>query len=270
VPFVDLPTGARLYYEVHGPPSSATPKLGSGVVVFAHGAGGNHLSWWQQVPHLRDRATCLTYDHRGWGLSPGPPDGARLVDDLRALLDHLGVERASLVAQSMGGWACLGFALRHPDRVERLLLCDTHGGLTTPGIGPPWAESARLTAALPPGVHPALGERIYREQPALAFLYEEVDALNTLSRPEIFATVQAAGTVAPGDVTTLTIPITLLYGEEDIVIPPPFLDAAAAALPGARVVRIPAAGHSAYFERAQAFNAALDEFCKQSNSALST
>jgi pimeloyl-ACP methyl ester carboxylesterase len=50
--------GCQLYYETHG----AGPAL-----VFAHGLGGGHLSWWQQVPHFRDRYTCVTFDHRGSG-----------------------------------------------------------------------------------------------------------------------------------------------------------------------------------------------------------
>ena len=55
MPTVDVP-GAALYYETHG----AGPWL-----VFAHGAGGNHLSWWQQVPAFAGRFRCLVYDQRG-------------------------------------------------------------------------------------------------------------------------------------------------------------------------------------------------------------
>src|SRR5262245_28226414 len=68
MPFLHRP-GCDLYYEVTG----AGPA-----VVFAHGFGGNHLSWWQQVPHLAERYTCVTFSHRGFGPSgedaggPGP------------------------------------------------------------------------------------------------------------------------------------------------------------------------------------------------------
>src|SRR3989304_5741895 len=77
--------GAQLYYEEHG---TGFP------LVLAHGAGGNHLSWWQQVPAFSREYRCITFDHRGWGLSldgqePGP---AAFVDDLRGLLDHLGIQ----------------------------------------------------------------------------------------------------------------------------------------------------------------------------------
>src|SRR5512143_3513013 len=116
MPFVTA--GAiQMYYEVHGPDPGTAPA-----VVFAHGAGGSHLSWWQQVPHFSRRYTCITFDHRGFGQSiepEGGPGGAAFVEDLRALLDHLHIERASLVAQSMGGWTCLGFTLRYPRRVDK-------------------------------------------------------------------------------------------------------------------------------------------------------
>src|SRR5262249_46637010 len=84
MPFLSRP-GCDLYYEVTG----AGPA-----VVFAHGLGGNHLSWWQQVPHLAERYTCVTFSHRGFGPSredPGGPGPAAFVGDLSALLDRLGV-----------------------------------------------------------------------------------------------------------------------------------------------------------------------------------
>ena len=70
--------GIELYYEVHG----EGPAL-----VLAHGAGGNHLSWWQQVPVLAQSYRCVTFDHRGFGLSreqPGGPGARAFVEDLRA------------------------------------------------------------------------------------------------------------------------------------------------------------------------------------------
>jgi 3-oxoadipate enol-lactonase len=254
MPYLELADG-RIYYELHGPKPIAAPA-----VVFAHGAGGNHLSWWQQVPHFRDRYTCLVFDHRGFGWSSKPPDGAKFADDLRALLDHAGIEKAAFVAQSMGGWTTLRFALNWPESVERIVLCDTHGGITHPDVDGWGLASAENAKNLPPGMHVANGERIYREQPALAFLYEEIDALNFVTRPEIFANLQAAGTVSAGEAASMKAPVLFLYGDEDIVIPPPYLEAAAKLVPNARVETVVRAGHSAYFERADDFNAAVESF----------
>ncbi len=257
MPYLDRPN-ARIYYETHGPKPGEAPAI-----VFAHGAGGNHLSWWQQVPHFRDQYTCVVFDHRRWGLSteePGGPGGAAFADDLRALLDHLGIEKASLVAQSMGGWTSLRFTLESPERVEHLVMCDTHGGIASPDTDGWVKATAENASKLPSGIHPAVGERMYREQPTLAFLYEEIDAINRIKRAEIFATIQQIGTVTPQEAATLRVPIMFLMGEEDIVIPPPFLEAAAALIPNTRIVRIPNAGHSTYFERPKEFNAAIESF----------
>src|SRR5262245_15209270 len=151
MPFLHRP-GCDLYYEVTG----AGPA-----VVFAHGFGGNHLSWWQQVSHLAERHTCVTFSHRGFGPSredAGGPGPAAFADDLGALLDRLGVGDVRLVVQSMGGWTCLGYALRAPGRVRSLVMASTFGSLADPEL------DALLVARRPSargdqtsGVHPGRG-----------------------------------------------------------------------------------------------------------------
>jgi len=251
--------GIQLYYEVHGRPIGSAEA-----VVFAHGAGGSHLSWWQQVPHFASRFTCITFDHRGYGQSadlPDGPGGAAYVDDLRALLDHLGVDRANLVAQSMGGWTCLGFALRYPERVRRLVMADTHGGLQSDAISAAFARGSAIQPELPADVHPAAGPRMATEQPALAFLYAQLDALNRpRTQQELLAILAAAGSPSWDEAAKLSLPVLFIAGDEDMVIPPGVIDAAAACIPGARVERVPAAGHSVYFERPDRFNALVAEF----------
>ncbi len=258
MPFADS-AGIRIYYETHGPKAGAAPAI-----VFAHGAGGNHLSWWQQVPHFSGRYTCVVFDHRGFGQSIDTEDGRgaeAFVDDLRALLDHLHIERATLVAQSRGGWTCLGFALRYPERVERLMMCDTHGGMRSGEIDPLWRDALR--AMTPPGeIHPAAGERMYREQPALHFLYKEIADLNP---PRARATaLRGAPAPSAADMTGLRMPVLFITGEEDVVIPPRLIELAASHIRVARIERVPRSGHSVYFERPAAFNAILEKFLSES------
>jgi len=258
VPFA--PAGEiQLYYEVHGPSLGTAP-----VIVFAHGAGGNHLSWWQQIPHFSVRYTCVTFDHRGFGQSHEPeggPGGAAFVDDLRALLDHLRIERAALVAQSMGGWTCLGFTLRHRDRVTRLVMCDTHGGISSPAIAEAWTPALQALGNLPADVHPAAGARMLREQPALHFLYTQISALNPPRSPTgLSALLAAAGAPTPDQVAAVTIPVLFIAGEEDVLVSPRMLEIAAQYFSRARLVRVPAAGHSVYFERGNEFNRIVDDF----------
>jgi 3-oxoadipate enol-lactonase len=255
MPFAEI-NGINLYYETHGPKIGAAPAL-----VFAHGTAGNGLSWWQQVPHFRERFTCVVFDHRGWGRSvdsPGGPLGAMFADDLRALLDHLGIDRATLIGQSMGGWTCLQFAVRCPARVERLAMLATHGGISTPEIDDAWRISRGLASALPPGVHPATGERMWHEQPDRHFLYTEIAATNPERAPA--DGVRSAGSTTPAQAGTVTAPVLFVSGEEDIVIPPRIIELAAPLFPRARIERIARAGHSAYFERPDTVNAMLDRF----------
>jgi 3-oxoadipate enol-lactonase len=246
--------GANLYYEQHG----EGPPL-----VFAHGVGGNHLSWWQQVPHFRERYTCITFDHPGFLHSEVAADGVSFVDSLTGLLDALGYDRASLVAQSMGGNTCFGFALRSPQRVQALVMADTVFPLDLPEFGELRAGVPEQREALAArGVHPAAGERMAAEQPALHFLYEQISALNggrwsPTIRPPGWTSVPRAGRE---DLSGYAVPTLFIVGEEDVVIPPRVVELGASVVPGARIARVPHAGHSVYFERPMEFNRIVDEF----------
>jgi pimeloyl-ACP methyl ester carboxylesterase len=257
MPFLET-RGCRLYYETHG----EGPAL-----VFAHGLGGGHLSWWQQVPHFRDRYTCVLFDHRGFGLStesPDRPGPGAFADDLAALIDHLGLPDVRLVAQSMGGWTCLGYALRHPARVRALVMAATTGLLgdsETLAIFQAHGAAQPEKALFDRGIHPAAGERMAREQPGLHFLYREVDALShDLDKPAVRKKLIAMRTMSRAEVAALRAPLLCIAGEEDVVIPPAAVAVLASIVPGARLARVPAAGHSVYFERPEAFNRLVDEF----------
>jgi pimeloyl-ACP methyl ester carboxylesterase len=257
--------GCHLYYEVTG----AGPPI-----VFAHGLGGNHLSWWQQVPHFAGRHTCVTFAHRGFAPSSaiaGGPDPADYAGDLAALIDHLGLGDVCLVAQSMGGWACLDHALAQPGRVRALVLASTAGAIarrTTLLRDAPrldaWIASAAAarTEMQKNGIHPAAGARMAREQPALHFLYRAIDAAAgaQFDKEALRARMIALQTRPPDVLATLAVPTLFLTGEEDVVFPPLLAGPLAAAMPNARVEQVAAAGHSVYFERAGVFNRLVGEF----------
>lgn len=239
--------GIALYYEVHGEGTA---------VVFAHGAGGNHLSWWQQVPIFASKYRCVTFDHRGFGQSPDVPNGPgsrAFVEDLRHLLDHLGIERAALVAQSMGGRTCLGFALAYPERVAALVLADTTGGFSDAGMAQLRAEGeAALAAPNPP---PRTYARHFpQEHPARAFLYGQIQALNP-PRQDV---------AAPGpsveQVRALRTPTLLIVGEHDIIAPPAIMKMFQSYIPHARLAEVAGAGHSVYFEKPAEFNRLVLDF----------
>jgi 3-oxoadipate enol-lactonase len=265
--YLDRPD-CRLYFEV----------CGSGpVLVFAHGLGGNYLSWWQQLPHFRDRYTCVTFSHRGFAPSSAPPAGpdpAAYADDLAALINHIGATDIRIVAQSMGGWTALDFALAHPQRVRALVLASTAGPIARapslfgdPEQMPGWEREADAAAdALQQnGIHVAAGGRMAREQPAAHFLYQEIDAQSTIDKAKLRERLGESLT-RPADVLrTVDIPTLWLTGAEDIVYPPFLSDILGRLMPKAEVVRVPDAGHSVYFERPAEFNRIVDGFLSRND-----
>ena len=257
--------GASIYYEVSG----SGPAL-----VFAHGLGGNHLSWWQQVPHFSPHYTCVTFAHRGFAPSRSDNvDPGEFADDLAALLDHLNLETAVLVAQSMGGWTCLDFSIRYPHRVRALMLASTCGTADPSTLAPPdlarlqeWtsAHSGVEADLFRRGIHPAAGERMAREQPRLEFLYREIDQLSAgLDKTALRARLMATRTLPAARLRELKMPVLFLTGTEDVVIPPPLVEMLAAMVPGARLEKVPESGHSVYFERASRFNQVLADFLER-------
>jgi 3-oxoadipate enol-lactonase len=250
--------GGSLYFEATGSGPS---------IVFAHGLGGSHLSWWQQVPHFATRYTCVTFAHRGFLPSrdaPGGPGPKGFAADLLAILDHLDIARAVLVGQSMGGWTCLEVALQAPERVRALVMSATSGTIDyrqTVDVGL-WAAAAAKSLAefARDGVHPAMGARAAREQPSLHLLYRAVDDSAGIADKEAMRRALGAGrTRSPDVLDGLRMPVLFLDGDEDVVFPP----AAAVALAtrmGTKAVLVERCGHSPYFERAEIFNRILDDF----------
>ncbi len=256
--------GCLLHYEV----------TGSGpAIVFAHGLGGNQLSWWQQVAHFAPRYTCVTFAHRGFAPSsaiPGGPDPADYAGDLAALIDHLQLPSVRIVAQSMGGWTAVEYALQRTGKLVALVLAATTGTIDPQRLREPersrladWAQTSERARAdcIARGIHVAGGARMAAEQPALHLLYRHIDDMNAdLDKETLRARLVASRTRAPEELAGAGCPILLISGDEDIVIPPFAADAIAAAVPGARSAHIADAGHSAYFERAQAFNRLVEGF----------
>ena len=257
-----------IYYEA----------TGSGpAIVFAHGLGGNHLSWWQQVAHFSPNYTCVAFAHRGFTPS-SPVLGATVpdayADDLAALIDELKLQDVRLVAQSMGGWTCLEYALRFPSRVRALVMACTSGRIDpgeAPGFGKKgfdeWMKRASETAAdlEARGILSASGERLAREQPALATLYRQIYQLTHADfraavRLRIRQTRDQPGT----QLARLPMPVLFLNGAEDCVFPSPAGPGLASFAPKGRAVTVPKAGHSVYFERAAEFNRLVDEFLSNS------
>ena len=251
---------AAIYYEVcgDGPP-----------LTLAHGAGGNTLVWFQQVPHFARRYRVLTFDHRGFGRSRcnvGAESAQHFAADLAALLDDAGIARTALVCQSMGGWTGLQFALAHPERVAALVLSGTPAGILTSKVRDALVSIGAAAARMDQTprwneAHPALAADVFERDPARGFLYAQLTALN----PPGDLVKRALHTVMvdPSALTNWTIPTLLVGGAHDRLFAPAVLEEVAAAIPGARFQVIPTVGHSPYFEAPEAFNRVVGEFLDQ-------
>ena len=254
MPFAPV-NGIDLFYEVHG--SGPT-------VVLAHGAGGNHASWYQQVPFLERYYEVVTFDHRGFGNSQDKNGLGRggFVDDLSGLVDYLGREKVALVAQSMGGGTCMGFTTRSPERVSALVMADTFGGMTLPEpfhtqqqehseVTRGWSQLDRVVSKSLPARDPA------KAQLYLQLASFNSDSVRTLNRP---GTPAAPVSMDRVKAASEQVPMLFLVGDEDALVPPEIIRVASTTVSGAEYVVVEDSGHSVYFEQPAVFNHVVHGF----------
>jgi pimeloyl-ACP methyl ester carboxylesterase len=253
-----------LHYEVTG----SGPAL-----LFAHGLGGNQMSWWQQVAHFAPHYTCVAFAHRGFAPSDriaDGPDPAEYAGDLAALIDHLGFSDVRLVGQSMGGWTMLEYAIANQNKVKALVLSSTSGTIDRRGADPAggaqydaWLKDAEAKAAagLARGVHPAVGVTAAERTPALHLLYKSIDEMaGALDKEKVRTGLRRTAVRTLDGLKDFRVPTLLIAGGQDVVFPSFLAKAIAARLPCADAQLIPDSGHSPYFEQAATFNRLVEAF----------
>lgn len=241
-------TGVRLYYE----------DQGSGPAVFlTHGYAATLRMWDPQVRGLGDRYRMICWDMRGHGASDSPADPrayshAATVDDMAAILDACGVERAVIGGLSLGGFMSLAFYRVHPDRVRALMLFDTGPGYRKDAARAEWNRLAEGYAARfeSQGLTALGGSaevRVARHRSAQGLVHAARGMLAQRD-PQVIESLPA-----------VAVPTLVLAGADDR----PFLtslDYMAAKIPGATRVLIAGAGHAPNLERPDAFNAEVASF----------
>lgn len=248
---------AKLYYEVHG---MGYP------VIFIHGGGGNTMAWFQQVPYFRDKYKVITVDLRGFKNSTCAPEHVHPVhfaDDMRAIMDAESLPHAAYCCQSLGAWAGLRVAVQTPDRVSCLFV----NGSPTPAYS---EENWRVIQRANPiflgddfkrGTGVGWNRRTLKDRPELVFLYTQIKALNP---PFNSRTMEDDSIkVHPGDLKGYKIPTLIAGGSHDDFLNPTSHFHTASLIPGAETYTFADAGHSAYFETADEFNAVLDEYLRK-------
>jgi pimeloyl-ACP methyl ester carboxylesterase len=243
------------------------PRAGVPVVLL-HGFPMDGTMWRPQVAALEGEFRVVCWDARGHGRSGG--GGAAVafewfVDDLLAVLDRLEIDRAVLVGLSMGGYTALRFAEREPSRVRALVLADTKSGAD--------GNDARVKRAA--GARKALseGSRAFADGFLATAFAPGADPKVVASSKKVIAAMDpkaiasalvalATRTDTTESLATIQVPTLVIVGEKDALTPPSDSRALAAAIPGARLVEIPGAGHFSNLQAPGPFNAALLGFLR--------
>ena len=239
-------------------------------LLLVHGFPLDRRLWAAQVDPFANMTRVISPDLRGHGRSqvvPGPFTMEQHADDLAALLDHLKVRQTVVAGLSMGGYVAFAFWRRYSKRVRGLILADTRaepdGAAAQAGRDAAMVTVQQTGAAayademLPRLLAPAsqadvkivgAARKMMAEQPvegivgALGGLRDRADSRPTLP--------------------TIAVPTLVIAGEADAITPPADAQAMAAAIPGARFVVIPKAGHLSALEKPRAFNAAVRAFLR--------
>jgi pimeloyl-ACP methyl ester carboxylesterase len=263
---VDVPTirvnGVGLHFDGAG--------SGGETVVLSHGLLFSGEMFREQVRHLADRYRVVTYDHRGQGLSEVTPTGydmENLTRDAADLIVALGIAPCHFVGLSMGGFVGMRLAARRPELIRSCILLETSADPEAPENVVRYRRlnlalrvlGARLVAAQ---VMPVLFGRTFLSDPGRAGLRQEwlgrLRALRRSVHRSVTGVVERVG--IQEELRNVRVPTLVLVGEEDTATPPPMAERICAAIRGARLVRIPCAGHSSTIENPAGVNAAIDAF----------
>ena len=249
MPYVNS-NGTEIYFESAG----AGPAI-----LFAHGAGGNAAIWFNQIAHFKSKYQCITFDHRSFARSPAPDSTLTIPnfrDDIFAIMDHLEINKAHLVGQSMGGFSALRCALDNPDRVSSLTLSCTPGGISLPN---PSKALQELGSRGADGIKATVSKKTF-EDPALVQLYSSIQAFNTeFSFLRLSNLSRQEDRVETSRLKNMKVPTLIISGEEDPLFLPEQLSDLVPCFHDARIEIVTDAGHSPYFEQPHTFNKLLQE-----------
>lgn len=263
MPFADL-ADVRLHYRFDG--AEDAPLL-----MLSNSLGTNLTMWDAQMPALVREYRVLRYDSRGHGQSEatdGPYGIAQLARDALGLLDELGIDRIRFCGLSMGGMVGQWLGVNAPDRISRLVLCNTAAR-----IGPPEIWKARIETVEKGGMA-AIVDGVVARWYTEAFRVSAPAAIEATR--QMLLTTPASGYVAScaavrdmdqrESVSRITAPTLVIAGTHDPVTTPSDCRFLVERISGARYVELDAA-HLSNVEAPAAFTAALTGFLATSSGA---
>ncbi len=249
--------GIQIYYELHGPEEADVLVLSNGVLM-------STASWAFQTAVLAKHYRLLLYDCRGMWQSehpPGPYSMELHADDLAALLDALGIERAHIGGASYGAEISMVFGLKYPEKTRSLIFASavSHVDPLLEGMIGTWAAAARARdpEMLYQVVYPLTFSEawIAANRETLNLARERYKALDFDAFLELLSAFSRLNVTA--DLREIAAPALVIVGEEDIVKPRKYAEIIAREIPNAEFAVIPHAGHAVMWEQPGVFNSLL-------------
>jgi pimeloyl-ACP methyl ester carboxylesterase len=229
-------------------------------ILLSHGYSATRRMWSGQHRALGDRYRVISWDMRGHGQTDSPDDPAQYshaltVADMKALLEHLGIQRAVIGGLSLGGTMSLEFYVAHPEMVEALVICDSGPGYRNADAREKWNERARKRAeGFETRGLDELSTRSREAQEARPF-HRSAQGLAHAARGMLAQKDSRVMDVLP----SIAVPTLVIVGDKDepFVAPCEYM---AKKIPGAHLEVIRDAGHSSNLDQPEAFNHVLRDF----------
>lgn len=270
--FVEI-NGIMVHYKMMG--------QGEPTFILLHGFGASVFSWHAVMGPLSQLGTVIAYDRPAFGLTerkmtwngidPYSPEGNEAI--LTGLMDHFGIKQAILIGNSAGGTLSMQFALLHPDRVKALILVDpaVYGNNS-----PTWISILGKTPEMQ-NLGPLFVRSIEKRELALIktawhdptrITQETLDGYTRPLKADNWdralwdLSLASHATGLTGHLKDFTMPIAVLTGDDDRIVPTANSIRLAAAIPGSKLVVIQSAGHVPQEEQPVLFMQAVEEFLK--------
>lgn len=269
--FIEV-NGLNIHYKKYG--------SGEPVFILLHGFGASLFSWREVTEPLAELGTVIAYDRPAFGLTERPmewegesPYSQEVqIQLVIGLMDALGVEKAILVGNSAGGTISMLTALQYPERVESLILVDP--AVYAGGGAPAWSRSLLKTPQMN-RVGPLIARQIQTRGPELVELawhdpskitpdvmegYQKPLRVENWDKALWYLTVSSRESGLAERLEELTLPILVITGDDDRIVPTEQSVRLAGELPNASLVVIPQSGHVPHEETPAEFMQAVIQF----------
>lgn len=260
VPYADV-NGVKIYHELYGKGET---------VIFLNGILANTLSWINQVPFFSKRFQVLLLDFRGQGKSEKPTMKYPMemhADDLKALMDHLKMDRVHLVGTSFGGEVALIFAIKHPERLKSLVTACAVSYISpaVKAMAERWLMAARLRSGK------YLFEAVYPDVFSDEFIEKKWEFISSTApfydtSVDMDAFMELLKGFMELNITTelnkIKTPTLVIAAEKDKIKPPKYSQIIHENIAGSEFVIIKESGHTVIWEKPEEFNTIVLGFIK--------